>query len=63
MKRAFRRKIENDELNRYVAFWDTIKNDFDRFEESIKEVMVAILCSPNFIYIAAPENSSQKNLI
>jgi mono/diheme cytochrome c family protein len=58
MKRAFRRKIENDELNRYVAFWDTIKNDFDRFEESIKEVMVAILCSPNFIYIAAPENSS-----
>ncbi len=63
MKRAFRRQIENDELNRYVAFWNTIKNDFDRFEESIKEVMVAVLCSPNFIYIAAPEHSKHDDPI
>ena len=57
MKRAFRRQIEPSELNRYLDFWSSIRNDFDRFEDSVKEVLVAILCSPNFIYIAEPEKA------
>lgn len=57
MKRAFRREIEPSELNRYLDFWTSIRNDFGRFEDSVKEVLVAILCSPNFIYIAEPEKA------
>ena len=33
-----------------------IKDDFDNFHESIKEVLVAVLCSPNFIYLFETEN-------
>ena len=56
MQRAFRRPLHPDELNRYMDFWKDIKNDFEHFEDGIKEVLIAVLCSPNFIYIATPEN-------
>jgi len=55
MKRAFRRQIDPSELERYMNFWKLIRGDFERFEDGIKEVLVAVLCSPNFIYIAEPE--------
>ena len=55
MQRAFRRPLESVELNRYMDFWKSIKDDFDRFEDGVKEVLVAVLCSPNFIYISEPK--------
>ena len=51
MQRAFRRPLNPGELNRYLSFWENIKDDFDRFEDGIKEVLIAVLCSPNFIYL------------
>ena len=51
MQRAFRRPLNPGELNRYLNFWENIKDDFDRFEDGIKEVLIAVLCSPNFIYL------------
>jgi len=54
MQRAFRRSIKPAELNRYMNFWSNIKGEFDRFEDGIKEVLIAVLCSPNFIYISDP---------
>ena len=55
MQRAFRRPVDFGELNRYMSFWKDIKNDFDRFEDGVKEVLIAVLCSPNFIYLYEPE--------
>jgi hypothetical protein len=55
MQRAFRRPVDPKELDRYVIFWRNIKNDFDRFEDGVKEVLIAVLCSPNFIYLYEPE--------
>jgi uncharacterized membrane protein len=55
MQRAFRRPLDTSELNRYMSFWNGIKDDFDRFEDGIKEVLIAVLCSPNFIYLYEPE--------
>lgn len=55
MQRAFRRPLNPGELNRYMEFWNSIKDDFDHFEESVKEVLIAVLCSPNFIYITEPK--------
>ena len=51
MKRAFRRPLNQGEIDRYLSFWKSIKDDFDNFQDSIKEVLVAVLCSPNFIYL------------
>jgi len=59
MQRAFRRPLNPGELNRYMEFWNSTKNDFDRFEESVKEVLIAVLCSPNFIYITEPKTPEE----
>lgn len=57
MTRAFRRNLQPEELDRYLAFWASIYPEFNSFEDSIKEVLVAVLCSPNFIYINQPNES------
>ena len=54
MQRAFRRPLNPGELNRYMDFWRNIKDDFQDFEDSVKEVLIAVLCSPNFIYLSEP---------
>ena len=57
LTRAFRRPPKLGELERYMGFWKEIKDDFDLFEDSVKEVLVAVLCSPNFIYLLEPESN------
>ena len=63
MERAFRRKVAENEVNRYMSFWQSIRNDFPRYEEGVKETLVAVLCSPNFLYILDQNNPkiNQKN--
>ena len=62
MSRAFRRALNDGELDRYLNFWRNIRNDFNSFEEGIKEVLIAILCSPNFIYLNQPMNLNSEEL-
>ena len=62
MSRAFRRTLNDGELDRYLNFWRNIRNDFNSFEEGIKEVLIAILCSPNFIYLNQPMNLNSEEL-
>jgi uncharacterized membrane protein len=57
---AFRRSLNSGELNRYTDFWRSIKENFERYEDGIKEVLVAVLCSPNFIYLFEPETDESK---
>ena len=54
MERVFRRTLNDSELDRYITFWKNIRSDFDSFEDGVKEVLIAILCSPNFIYLNQP---------
>ena len=54
MERAFRRTLNDSVLDRYITFWKNIRSDFDSFEDGVKEVLIAILCSPNFIYLNQP---------
>ena len=56
--RAFRRPIQQRELDRYLEFWKSIRKDFPIYEDGIKEVLVAVLCSPNFFYMIEPEASA-----
>ncbi|MDB4766561.1 DUF1592 domain-containing protein, partial [bacterium] len=52
--RAFRRPVPPRELDRYYGFWKSIRDDFDVYEDGVKEVLVAVLCSPNFLYLPEP---------
>mgnify|MGYP000223639458 CR=1 FL=1 len=60
MERAFRRPLITGELDRYFNFWMDIKDDFPVYEDGVKEVLVAILCSPNFLYLLESEKSTPK---
>ena len=55
--RAFREKLADKELDRYFNFWKSIKADHPSYEAGVKEVLVAILCSPRFLYLVEPANS------
>ncbi len=54
-QRAFRRELDPGEVDVYVDFWRNIRDGFDRNEDAVKEVLVAILCSPHFLYVFEPE--------
>ncbi|MGY6650279.1 DUF1588 domain-containing protein [Wenyingzhuangia sp. IMCC45574] len=56
LERAFRRTVNKGEVNRYMSFWQSIKNDFPSYEDGVKETLVAVLCSPNFLYILDQNN-------
>ncbi|MEO9513722.1 MAG: DUF1592 domain-containing protein [Flavobacteriaceae bacterium] len=58
MEKAYRRPLDKGEVDPYLEFWSSIKNDYERYEDSVKEVLVAVLCSPSFIYLAEPEEGS-----
>lgn len=54
--RAFRRPAGQETVDHYYEFWRTIKDEYPTIEESIKEALVAILCSPRFLFLAEAEN-------
>jgi len=54
MNKAFRKKVPTEQVEKYVKFWQAVKGDYDRYEDGVAEVLIAILCSPEFIYIAEP---------
>ena len=55
MQRAFRRPVAKHEVARYHEFWRVLRPDFATFEEAVGEVLVAVLCSPNFLYMVEPD--------
>lgn len=58
MEKAFRRPLDKGEVETYMEFWRAIRNEYDSYEAGVKEVLVAILCSPNFLYLAEPEEGT-----
>lgn len=54
VSRAFRRPARADEVDRYVKFWQSIRKDYTTYKDSITEVLVAILCSPEFLFLCEP---------
>ena len=56
VSRAFRRPATDEEVERYLGFWRSVRSDYDVYEDSVREVLVAILCSPEFLYLCEPED-------
>lgn len=55
--RAYRRPIEDEDLNRLVALASSVQED-GSFEESIQVALQAILVSPKFLFRVEPPNSA-----
>ncbi|NQZ59047.1 MAG: DUF1592 domain-containing protein, partial [Lentisphaeraceae bacterium] len=58
INRAFRKKVEQTYVDRYVNFWQKIKGNYPRYEDGVAEVLIGILCSPEFLYMAEPPKST-----
>lgn len=56
--RAFRRPATAAEVDRYVGFWRAIRPEFPSFAASLREVLVAVLCSPGFLYLVEPVDAA-----
>ena len=54
LTRAFRRPATPADVALYHGFWKTVRDEFESYEESVKEVLVAALCSPKFLFMAKP---------
>jgi hypothetical protein len=54
VSRAFRRPAKGAELDRYLAFWESIRADYETYEDSVQEVLIAVLCSPEFLFLCEP---------
>ena len=58
ISRAFRRPAEAEELDRYMSFWRSIRGEYEHYEHSVREVLVAALSSPSFLFLVEPERDS-----
>jgi mono/diheme cytochrome c family protein len=58
--RAFRRPVADHEVERYVACFREIRAASATFEAAIHEVLVAVLCSPEFLFLCEPEDTLGK---
>lgn len=54
MSKAYRRRATEEEVDRIWNFWNQSYKDAESFESSIKDALVIVLCSPNFLYLVEP---------
>ncbi|MEM6567263.1 MAG: DUF1592 domain-containing protein [Planctomycetota bacterium] len=55
MARAFRDWDVESDVDLYHDFWRAVRPEVETFEESILETLVAVLCSPRFLFLVEPE--------
>jgi hypothetical protein len=55
LERAFRRPALPGEVERYLEFWKSIEDEHACYEEGVKEALLAMLCSPHFLFLVEPE--------
>ncbi len=59
MKRAWRRPVVADELERKMRLFATIRPKCDSFEDAVVEVLATVLSSPNFLYVTNEATSAK----
>ena len=57
LPRAFRRPVTPSEIERYLSAWRSGRAQYDQYEHSVRETLVAALCSPSFLFLIEPEDA------
>ena len=60
LPRAFRRPVGDAELERYLGYWRSGRAEYARYEDSVREVLVAALCSPSFLFLVEPPAAGEE---
>lgn len=63
-KRAYRRPITKNEINRLLSFYDMATKEGDGFEQSVKLALTTVLVSPHFLFRGEiqPEPNNPKSV-
>ncbi|MBL8819508.1 MAG: DUF1592 domain-containing protein [Planctomyces sp.] len=62
MTRAFRRTVEDAEVARFAAFYQSIRAEFPSFEETIREALAMILVQPDFLFLLEPAGEEKRTI-
>lgn len=64
MRKAWRRPVSAPEIDAKLALYDRVKADKPSFVEAVKVPLIAVLASPNFLYLSEPTTpgSGMRNL-
>jgi len=62
MLRAFRRPVDANEIQPYLAFFDRARKTLPTFEEAIRETLAMVLVSPDFLYLMEPAGEKKRDL-
>lgn len=60
MTRAFRRELQETEVEKFVAFYKAIRPDFPNFEEAIRETLAMVLIQPDFLFLLEPAGDEKR---
>jgi mono/diheme cytochrome c family protein len=60
MRKAFRRPVTPEEVDKKLALFDRVRKEKPGFVEAIKIPLIAVLASPNFLYLAEPTRTDAK---
>ncbi|MEK6234660.1 MAG: DUF1587 domain-containing protein, partial [Planctomycetales bacterium] len=60
MRRAYRRPVAADEVDFMKTLFDKIRPRAASFEEAMREVLAAVLVSPEFLYLMEPRDDAAK---
>ncbi len=63
MRRAYRRPVTAEEVQRMVSFYEKIAPQSDTYEEGIREVLALVLISPDFLYMAEPSSKTTRGAL
>ena len=62
MQRAYRRPVEQREVDGMVEFYDAIRPEFPTFEEAIRETLAMVLIRPDFLYLMEPAGDEKRTI-
>ncbi len=57
MKRAYRRPVASAEVDEKLMLFDAVRKDSASFVQAIKTPLIAVMVSPNFLYLAEPDSA------
>ncbi len=62
MTRAFRRNVDDSEVERLLGFYQSIRPDFPTFVEAIRETLAMVLIQPEFLYRIEPSSVDKRQV-
>jgi hypothetical protein len=58
-RRAFRRPVTTEDMNRLMPFYETERRNGGTFDQGIEQIVAAVLASPQFLYRRIPGSEAQ----